>query len=402
MGCLLPTQSYFQLTSPLIFLVFCVAFTVIWRYARDSVPVRLFALAFLSGAIATLADFFRPVLSTPVVVIAVNIPATGMALAFCSALFHYYTGRIPVRPFIAAFLALLAAVAWFAFAGTDIVMRVIVINAAGAGLLASTAFALHRHARRSIDRVLQALLTVIALCLACRVAYVAANGGAGLTETNYATSGLGISMHFIAALGALAAATVLFVMVGMEIVMHLVRISETDPLTGALNRRGLDARVRALAGQQPGGGERCHAIVMADIDAFKSVNDGFGHEAGDRVIARFAEILAQTARDGDTVVRWGGEEFLVVLADADMSLARIYAETVRTTFAATHHDCMAGGATTASFGVAVWNAGRPVTSAAELADKALYRAKNMGRNRVCVAPPEAPRQIAEHAELAVA
>lgn len=169
----------------------------------------------------------------------------------------------------------------------------------------------------------------------------------------------------------------------MEIIRRLTVKSETDPLTGILNRRGVEAQVAAIAEKGPAPGA-AHAVVMADIDRFKSVNDTFGHEAGDAVIMAFARLLREAARDGDHVVRWGGEEFLVVVTHAEAAAARLFAETVRARWERMTHDRLDGRSVTASFGVACWRHGQDLSAASRDADAALYRAKRQGRNRVCV------------------
>ena len=140
--------------------------------------------------------------------------------------------------------------------------------------------------------------------------------GPSLTQANYPHSVAALSLHFAVSIAALALAVTLFVMFGMEIVTRLTQTSETDPLTGVLNRRGFDSRIAALY-EGPSVEVHCHAVVMADIDHFKSVNDRHGHDAGDAILSRFARILQGAARDSDFVVRWGGEEFMIVITNSD-------------------------------------------------------------------------------------
>nr|WP_246717076.1 GGDEF domain-containing protein [Oricola nitratireducens] len=169
----------------------------------------------------------------------------------------------------------------------------------------------------------------------------------------------------------------------MEIVTRLTRTSETDPLTGVLNRRGFDSRIAALY-EGPSVEGHCHAVVMADIDHFKSVNDRHGHDAGDAILSRFARILQGAARDSDFVVRWGGEEFMIVITNSDVAGGRLYAETVRAVFESQRHERLGGDSVTASFGIAEWRQGQKISEVGRLADLALYRAKREGRNRVCI------------------
>ncbi len=160
-----------------------------------------------------------------------------------------------------------------------------------------------------------------------------------------------------------------------------------DPLTGLHNRRyfaetaGRDAARAARAGEPL-------AILALDIDHFKTVNDGFGHAAGDLVLRVLAEILTAGVRDSDLVCRYGGEEFVVLLPGASMAVAAERAEAVRAEFAATPVDPGDGTAirSTLSVGVAVFRGeSDSIEAALGRADAALYEAKREGRNRVVAA-----------------
>ncbi|MEO6279254.1 GGDEF domain-containing protein [Roseateles sp.] len=160
---------------------------------------------------------------------------------------------------------------------------------------------------------------------------------------------------------------------------QLARMVNTDALTGALNRKGLEGALqRALADWR----EHRHAIglVLIDIDHFKAVNDSHGHQAGDRVLAGLAELVRSRVRGQDLLGRWGGEEFLLICRDTTLTQAVAIAEKLRALVAA--HD-FGGLHITASFGVAAMDdSERPPDQFFAAADAALYRAKGQGRNRV--------------------
>jgi diguanylate cyclase (GGDEF)-like protein len=149
---------------------------------------------------------------------------------------------------------------------------------------------------------------------------------------------------------------------------QLAEVSVRDELTGVGNRRHAVALLSAL---EPG-----DALVMIDLDHFKSVNDTEGHGAGDAVLQALAEHLGLGVRDADLVARYGGEEFLVVLHGAGGE-GVITAERLRATWRDT------GPRTTFSAGVAIHHAGQPGAATLAQADAALYAAKRTGRNRVC-------------------
>lgn len=169
---------------------------------------------------------------------------------------------------------------------------------------------------------------------------------------------------------------------------ELRRMSVTDGLTGLLNRRAGDAELqKAWSGGLRHGTPL--AVVMADIDNFKKINDTYGHDAGDAVICHIANILRQSARTTDAVARFGGEEFLLVLPNTNDQTAAAFMERVRLRICET--PAVVNGRTipvTISAGVASWSAEHVDTHAMlKQADVALYQAKRMGRNRVIVASP---------------
>ncbi|MBL3594059.1 GGDEF domain-containing protein [Rhodovulum sulfidophilum] len=150
-----------------------------------------------------------------------------------------------------------------------------------------------------------------------------------------------------------------------------------DPLTGALNRRGL---AMAL-----GNRDEARGVVLFDLDHFKAVNDALGHDAGDRLLCDIAQIADRNIREGDLLVRWGGEEFLLVMASSAEVLLVQMAERLRQSIAA--HAPMRIGAmphpVSASFGVSMVQPGEAgIGCAIRRADTALYAAKIGGRNRV--------------------
>ncbi|HEY0217825.1 MAG TPA: tetratricopeptide repeat-containing diguanylate cyclase [Cellulomonas sp.] len=156
-----------------------------------------------------------------------------------------------------------------------------------------------------------------------------------------------------------------------------------DPLTGLLNRRGLDAILAARLAEDIG-----LAYVVADLDLFKSVNDDHSHPVGDEVLRQVAQLMTTAVRVGDVVARVGGEEFTLVLLDASQDHAVAVCERIRTTVAAyPWHELSPALHVTVSLGGAMAAPGEGVRSLATRADAALYRAKRHGRNRVSFALP---------------
>ena len=159
--------------------------------------------------------------------------------------------------------------------------------------------------------------------------------------------------------------------------------ARTDELTGLLNRGVIESRIEeALAERAADRDDEPPALVMLDIDNFKAVNDTFGHRAGDEVLRKFGELLRTLADDAgaDAPGRWGGEEFMVLLPSASLSDACAFAERARGEFAGLHFPI--SGSHTISIGVAQAMPGETSDMLSQRVDKALYSAKEKGKNRV--------------------
>ncbi len=176
--------------------------------------------------------------------------------------------------------------------------------------------------------------------------------------------------------------------------LSLARLAETDPLTGLMNRRGLDRVLSSSRGRKD---QRARtACIMLDIDHFKAINDTHGHSAGDRILTDVAALLRHASIPSDHLVRWGGEEFVLIRTSADVADAWSLAERFRRTVEGTDFDL---GHTririTLSAGVAVVPTQELGESGINLADHAMYLAKDGGRNRVATSEMVHYRRLAE-------
>jgi two-component system, cell cycle response regulator len=165
----------------------------------------------------------------------------------------------------------------------------------------------------------------------------------------------------------------------------LRRDAQTDALTGLLNRRSLQSEVttRCVARERFG-------VLFMDLDHFKAVNDKFGHEMGDRVLVAVASVLKAALRPGDVVGRYGGEEFVAVVAGAGPESARLVAERLRGSIESMLPPKGGPSALTLSIGTTVFDPRQIDERTEELlhrADMALYAAKRTGRNRVVLVGP---------------
>ncbi len=168
-------------------------------------------------------------------------------------------------------------------------------------------------------------------------------------------------------------------------VSGLKRETRTDALTSLANRRGLFERLdgdmaRAVRHQQP------LSIAMLDLDRFKQHNDDYGHVSGDELLQSFAELLTAAVRAQDLVSRYGGDEFCIVLPETDLTGAAVLTDRTRRVVGSSDrtHGVMF------SVGVAQWDGSEDATALIERADRALYQAKQQGRDRVISAPGALP------------
>ncbi|MDO6568890.1 GGDEF domain-containing protein [Alteromonas sp. 1_MG-2023] len=169
------------------------------------------------------------------------------------------------------------------------------------------------------------------------------------------------------------------------------RQARYDPLTTLLNRRGGQQQLeQELSRMQRN--NKPFSIALADIDRFKSINDTFGHDAGDEVLKQVSDAFSRRLRVQDSLSRWGGEEFLFIFPETSEQDAKNVTEQIRENLSARsipindkHHQV------TSSFGVCEITPSITLTTALNLADQALYQAKNNGRNKVCTASELKPK-----------
>lgn len=159
----------------------------------------------------------------------------------------------------------------------------------------------------------------------------------------------------------------------------------TDELTGLANRRGFREYLGKRE-QRSAHGVGNYAVILCDMDDFKQINDWYGHDVGDQVLATVGKLISSLARADDLAARWGGEEFLLLLADTDAEGAKVLAEKVR--------DCVATSKIlvdgnqielTMSLGVAAQQQDAPLSALLKSADTAMYKAKHRGKNSVVMA-----------------
>jgi diguanylate cyclase (GGDEF)-like protein len=179
----------------------------------------------------------------------------------------------------------------------------------------------------------------------------------------------------------------------IERARQIRRYLDHDNLTGLLNRDAFLRRVKARIARTA---ETPAALAILDVDRFKHINDTHGHAFGDQVLSRLSSFLRTRVRMSDSVGRYGGEEFTMLIDDATEQEAAQLLDRLRTEFATMPHTSGSGRTIYATFSAGVVTMPRTIDGIAralEAADTALYRAKGEGRNRVCAATPRFPARI---------
>jgi diguanylate cyclase (GGDEF)-like protein len=264
--------------------------------------------------------------------------------------------------------------------------RMMLYQAPYAALQLAGAVMILRAVRRDrLDNALAVLLVLGAAQFLSKPFVSMISGGPGATPQDYVNTSYALYSQTMGALVALTTGLMLLLIIVRDMLVEATLRSETDVLSGLYNRRGFEARAAALLESAQRTGVPT-AMVVSDLDHFKAVNDSYGHEAGDRVIEWYSALLRDTAGERWVVGRMGGEEFAIFLSGANLTTARLFAESVRAGMSRLEVEGMpADFRVTASFGVAEGDGRSSLAELRRRADGALYRAKSMGRDRVASA-----------------
>ncbi len=341
----------------------------------------MLALAYCTSAAGFLLQYFTlPLGHTPTRLLS-NLCFTLAVSCVAGAVVARYGRRVPYVALGVLSLGGFATFCWFLFVQPDLTWRIYAINFAFGGISLVVAAELRSVRKNGPTEAILFLLCLLgALNFFVRTLITLKISGPfqtyeGLHESIYWTTAL-LSHALLSLLIALS----LFTAAALDVLKALKSDSHTDPLSGLLNRRGFEERAITMLRQSHDSGVPA-ALVIADLDHFKVVNDTFGHAVGDQVIAAFALQLRSGAGKSGIVGRLGGEEFAVLLPASDLAVARLFAESVRTSFSQHgSHRLPAKARVTASFGVAAGE--QDLSALLRQADEALYHAKRNGRDSV--------------------
>ena len=370
--------------------LFVSAFSVIAVYRRSAVGARWQALAYSMTFIIGTLEYAMPFQANAQPAAYGSFAAFLAAMLFSNiGLARHYQVRVPW-----ALLAGLCGVALFAnlfalgMARESIVRGLIYQSPYALMHIIGIKIILANRGRRMLDITVVMLFALSALTFLGKpfLAIAIGSGGSsqGYLASNYAALSQASGSVLIIANGLL-----ILLIMARDVIADMVALSETDALSGLLNRRGFDdhaekARLMAVRAGAPA------AAIIADIDHFKTINDRYGHDKGDEVIAMFGKLLRQNFDQRAIIGRMGGEEFAVFLPGADLAVGRGAAEAVRLRLRELPASVRGtDNRITCSFGLAMLEPGESLSSLLRRGDMALYEAKTKGRDRVCLAPSAA-------------
>lgn len=366
--------------------MFATAFGVIAAYQRSSIAARWLALGYGLGVLNAVLEFILPFQSDARPVSFAIFAVFLFALTFMVlGLARHYRVLVP-RRILFGLVALSLAIN---FAILDMPrtsflraalyqMPYALIMVVGVNVL------LAYRDRKPLDLALIALFGLIAVQFLAKP-FLSAMIGSGAVPQDYLQTTYAAISQSVGAILLITNGLLILLILVRDVMAEMTARSETDKLSGLHNRRGFEDRAdKALLLTTRSGVPA--AMIVADLDHFKQINDGFGHGVGDTVITAFADVLRRGVPEHAVLGRTGGEEFAVFLPGATLEGARLYAEAVRGHFAGLSAALLptVSKPLSASFGVALLEPADSVSDLMRRADVALYQAKTAGRDRVVV------------------
>ena len=377
------TGLFIALLNPTIALALGAAFLVLWSYQRHRPYLAVLGASYCASAGGFLLQYFTLPVGMVLTKLLSNICFTFAACCLCGAIVARYGRRVPFVGIGVLAGGGLAAFCWFLFVQPDLTWRILAINFGFGGLSLLVAAEL-RQVRNNgpTENILFVLSLLSGLNFFVRTLGVVIAHGPFKTYDGFYGSSYWTTALLSHALLSLLIALCLFSAAALDVMKALKTETFTDPLSGLLNRRGFEERA-ALLLRQCASARLPVALVLADLDHFKALNDQHGHAAGDRVIADFAAKLNFATGTRGAAGRIGGEEFAVLLPLCDLASARLFAEAIRSLYSSGGVASLPPGIrVTASFGVAARTGDEGLEPLMRRADEALYKAKKNGRDSV--------------------
>lgn len=351
--------------------------------------VLWFSASYAIGMLTPLSEFMVPISAAPSLYVVLSYASFMAGLLAMSAALAVFFGRAPPWLAIGTLFAGAMSLRWLIWGGQrDTLPYELAYQLPFAAAVALSGWVVFRSGRRRpLDIALMAMFGMLTAHFLTKPLLAVAFGSGG-TARDYVSSTYALLSQAASGILLIATGLLALLIVVQTVIADSQAISETDPLSGLLNRRGFDLRAgRSL--ERARRFELPLSVAIFDIDHFKQINDRYGHDVGDEVIRDFAILLKSVTPSEMAVARFGGEEFVALLEPSTADSARLYAEAVRAAAAGR----VAEPLFTVSAGVAALVPGESVRDVVRRADQALYEAKRSGRDRVCVAghPSDGPR-----------
>lgn len=373
-------QSVIGLLNTSMSAIFCVSLFALWRHHSHLNYIGILVISYAIRVLCFGIFYFAFALENPVLRLVANV-FLMLAMILLSAGLSNRRGQRPRYQVLVAIAAIaLGALYYHQFVAVSLLARVIYLNcglaAVGFVMLLDVA---KLSQRTPVEQVLFGLIIISCAGFLLRPLYLLASGvEVGQFEGSYWLV-VSISDALICAMTAVG----IFAVIASDVMEGIKSDAQVDALSGLLNRRGFEPRARDALARQTASAPV--AVILSDLDHFKSINDRFGHVGGDRIIQSFSEVLKEKAPRDAIITRLGGEEFAVVLPPGKATNAHLLAEEARKTFKEIAPGIVSGEARpTASFGIAIAQEGEGLEALMDRADRALYQAKADGRD--CVRP----------------
>jgi diguanylate cyclase (GGDEF)-like protein len=359
---------------------------VLWLRDRAAPWLLWWGLPFMLGGLA-LTQYLSPTWDSDLWSITIG-NAMRMFMIGCFWIGIRVFQRRPTRiAWLVAYCCAWMLISLIPAVNQSLAARIIIVSLMNAGLAGLAALELWRHRDEELGSRWPALLVfssfgLIMVIRAAIAPFVPFPVGAGRIDA------LWLAVFSWIILGHAVFAAVLFLTMTMERrVAEQRNFALSDPLTNLMNRRAF-ADFAQRTNRRRAGLRNALALLVLDLDHFKTINDRFGHEVGDRLLKAFAEVAEASVRPSDQLFRMGGEEFCFALPETALADAIAVAERVRKAFEAASVETADGpAATTVSVGIAATQHSVDVEVLLAAADAAMYEAKARGRNRVVVAEP---------------
>jgi diguanylate cyclase (GGDEF)-like protein len=382
-------QIFISLLNPGIGLLLAAAFLLLWLSRRDHTYVAVAAGSYALSMAGFLIQDVGPALPYEVHRVFSNLCFMLAGCTLASAVLLRYRIPPPSATMAAIVVVAMAGHAWFLLIDPSLAGRIYAISFSLGAIALLTVIKLYPAPKpHLIDRLLFWTATLAAANFIVRPLLIAWLVGGYHSDEGFQQSIYWTTVQFTQAMISIMVALNLMVAVAIDLIGELRQEANTDKLSGLLNRRGFEEEAAAALKSQAVRGWPV-ALLIADIDNFKSINDTYGHAVGDRVISMMGELVGGVPASGMIAGRIGGEEFAILMTGIELGAARSYAERLRVDLPAYGEGRLPRGLNpTISVGVHVDHAWTSLYDLLSNADTALYDAKRSGRNCTSVFRPD--------------